>query len=408
MGGFAANTPSNPGHVFRVVCTTNCASFTWADKSGNLPDIPVDSVIVNPNFPRQVFAGSDFGLYYTDDITAQTPVWNRFNNGLPSVMVWDMAIDRDATTLSLWTRSRGAYAWPLPSGPENPLPTILTTTAVAVTYGQTVNLSATLTSGGNPVSGESIAFSLNGNPAGNAMTDVNGVASLTNISLGSIMGGDYPTGVQASFAGDSVYASTSGTNDLNINAEGQTISFAPISNHLVGDPPFAVNASASSGLPVSFAIASGPAAVSGNLVTVSGVGAVTVQASQSGNADFSAAQPVNQSFQVSYQTCLLYDTTKANNAGSTVPIKLTLCSANGSNLSSAATVLHAVQLVNVTTGAAAPVNDSGSSNPGGNFRFDGASYIFNLSTKNLSPGTWQLVVTATGDNISHNLPLQVR
>ncbi len=30
-------------------------------------------------------------------------------------MVWDMQIDRGSTTLSVWTRSRGAYVWPLPS-----------------------------------------------------------------------------------------------------------------------------------------------------------------------------------------------------------------------------------------------------------------------------------------------------
>ena len=32
VGGFNANTPTTPGHVFRVACTSNCASFTWADK----------------------------------------------------------------------------------------------------------------------------------------------------------------------------------------------------------------------------------------------------------------------------------------------------------------------------------------------------------------------------------------
>jgi hypothetical protein len=121
VGGFNANTPSTPGHVFRVVCTytsTPCDSFTWTDETGNLPDIPVDSIIVNPNYPGQVYAGTDFGLYYTDDITANPPVWNRFTNGLPSVMIWDMSVDRGSTTLALWTRSRGAYAWPLPTGPE--------------------------------------------------------------------------------------------------------------------------------------------------------------------------------------------------------------------------------------------------------------------------------------------------
>jgi hypothetical protein len=117
VGGFNANTPTTPGHVFRVDCTANCGSFTWTDKTGNLPDIPVDSVIVNPKFPQQVFAGSDWGLYYTDDITAASPVWNRFQNGLPHTMIWDMAIDRGSTTLSIWTRGRGAYVWPLPSAP---------------------------------------------------------------------------------------------------------------------------------------------------------------------------------------------------------------------------------------------------------------------------------------------------
>jgi hypothetical protein len=31
------------------------------------------------------------------------------------VMIWDMVIDRGATTLAVFTRSRGAFAWPLPT-----------------------------------------------------------------------------------------------------------------------------------------------------------------------------------------------------------------------------------------------------------------------------------------------------
>jgi len=117
VGGFNANTPTTPGHVLQVVCTSNCASFTWSDKTGNLPDIPVDSIIVNTKFPHQVFAGTDWGLYYTNDITAASPNWSRFENGLPHSMIWDMQVDRGSTTLSVWTRSRGAYVWPLPSAP---------------------------------------------------------------------------------------------------------------------------------------------------------------------------------------------------------------------------------------------------------------------------------------------------
>jgi hypothetical protein len=133
VGGFNANTPTTPGHVFQVTCTANCGSFTWADKTGDLPDIPVDSIIVNPNNPQQVFAGTDWGVYYTDDVTVASPVWQRFENGLPHAMVWDMQIDRGSTTLSVWTRSRGAYVFPLPGGGPTPTPTPTATATPSAT-----------------------------------------------------------------------------------------------------------------------------------------------------------------------------------------------------------------------------------------------------------------------------------
>lgn len=117
IGGFNANSPTTPGHLFQVTCASNCSSSTWADKTGNLPDIPADSVIVNPNYPQQVFVGTDWGLYFTNDITQVSPSWSRFDSGLPHAMVWDMSVDRGSTTLALWTRSRGAYVYPLPSSP---------------------------------------------------------------------------------------------------------------------------------------------------------------------------------------------------------------------------------------------------------------------------------------------------
>jgi uncharacterized repeat protein (TIGR01451 family) len=116
VGGFTANTPTTPGHVFQVTCTAQCASFTWVDKSGNLPDIPANAVIANPRNPNQVFVGMDWGLYYTDDISVATPVWQRFE-GLPHVMVWSLSTDRGFTTLAAFTRSRGAWVWPLPAAP---------------------------------------------------------------------------------------------------------------------------------------------------------------------------------------------------------------------------------------------------------------------------------------------------
>jgi hypothetical protein len=146
VGGFNPNTPTTPGHVFQVTCAADCGSFTWADKTGNLPDIPVDSIIVNPNIPQQVYAGTDWGVYYTDDITVASPTWLRFENGISHAMVWDMQIDRGSTTLSVWTRSRGAYAYPLPTGgTPTPTPTPTATPSATATATATNTPTATPT-----------------------------------------------------------------------------------------------------------------------------------------------------------------------------------------------------------------------------------------------------------------------
>jgi hypothetical protein len=78
----------------------------------------------------------------------------------------------------------------------------------------------------------------------------------------------------------------------------QTITFGALSNQTFPVSPFAVSATASSGLPVSFIIASGPATISGNTVTITGAGIVVVRASQAGNASFNPAPTVDQSFTV--------------------------------------------------------------------------------------------------------------
>ena len=108
MGGFDQNTPAQPGHVFQVTCTAPIAPPSrGANKSGNLPNIPANAIMDNPRFRQQVFVGTDWGVYYTNNIDAPSPVWERFNNGMANVMIWDIAIDRGFTTLAAFTRSRG-------------------------------------------------------------------------------------------------------------------------------------------------------------------------------------------------------------------------------------------------------------------------------------------------------------
>ncbi len=71
----------------------------------------------------------------------------------------------------------------------------------------------------------------------------------------------------------------------------QTIDFPPISDRTYGDPDFAVSATASSGLPVSFT-AAGDCTVAGGTVAITGAGACTVTAHQQGNAAVAPADDV--------------------------------------------------------------------------------------------------------------------
>ena len=78
----------------------------------------------------------------------------------------------------------------------------------------------------------------------------------------------------------------------------QTINFPAIPMQNYGNSPFTLNAGSSSGLPITYNIISGPATISGNTVTLTGVGVVVIAASQSGSANYLAATTVTQSFTV--------------------------------------------------------------------------------------------------------------
>src|SRR6202044_2159412 len=66
---------------------------------------------------------------------------------------------------------------------------------------------------------------------------------------------------------------------------------------------FTVSATASSTLAVSFySDTPGKCTVSGSTVTLVAVGTCTIVATQSGNADYAAATPVNQSFSVTKES----------------------------------------------------------------------------------------------------------
>ncbi|HSH27162.1 MAG TPA: MBG domain-containing protein, partial [Wenzhouxiangella sp.] len=121
------------------------------------------------------------------------------------------------------------------------------------------------------------------------------VVTYDGASTAPVNAGSYT--VEANIAETDYTGSATGT--LEIEAADQTIAFPAVADRTVDDSPFTVSATASSGLPVSFSIVSGPATVSGDQVTLDGVpGQVTIAADQAGDGNWNAAPTVQQSFQV--------------------------------------------------------------------------------------------------------------
>jgi len=79
----------------------------------------------------------------------------------------------------------------------------------------------------------------------------------------------------------------------------QSINFSPIISPVVyGDWPISLIATATSGLPVSFHVVSGPAFVTATTLTITGGGTVVVAADQAGNSSYGAAPEVTQTIVV--------------------------------------------------------------------------------------------------------------
>src|SRR6185436_10789686 len=98
-------------------------------------------------------------------------------------------------------------------------------------------------------------------------------------------------------ATDNCGATTDTSFTLTVGKANQTITFGALANKNVGDPDFSVNATATSGLRVSFA-ASGQCTVNTNTVHITGAGTCTITASQVGDSNFNPAPDVQQSFTI--------------------------------------------------------------------------------------------------------------
>jgi endonuclease I len=201
--------------------------------------------------------------------------------------------------------------------------TITFNSLASVTYGSTFNLTATASSNllVSYVSSNTNVATISGNV-------------VTVIGIGT-------TTITASQSGNSFYnPAVSVSRTLTVTQAPQLITFNALPNKTIGSPPFTLSATGgNSGNPVTFTSSNNSVAtISGNTVTIVGVGTTNITASELGNTNYLAAVDVVRSLSVSngiiagWDFSTLLGGTGTNNFGASPfnpTLNLTNCTVSG-------------------------------------------------------------------------------
>ncbi len=131
-----ATHPRDPNTVYlaysvfnrsKIFKSTNLAS-SWEELSGfgsgeessnGFPDVAVLSLLVLPHAENTIWAGTEIGIYVSEDNGAS---WSYSNFGLPAVAIWDMKTSGDEVVVA--TYGRGLWTLTIPELLNAPPPTV--------------------------------------------------------------------------------------------------------------------------------------------------------------------------------------------------------------------------------------------------------------------------------------------
>jgi uncharacterized repeat protein (TIGR01451 family) len=235
--GYDEATPHTPGHVF----ATSDGGQSWANITGDLPNAPVNSIVLDPSYPNTLYAGTDVGAFVTYNGGAH---WSLLGDSMPKVAVWQLDMDTLHRTIAAGTHGRGAFSildntTPVPS-------LVLSKVAAATPVGPASNLVYTVTLkniGNGPASGVMITDPLPANTsfvsADNGGVFANGTVTWSGLSVAS--GGSVTLQLTVGIADALKKKVTSITNDgmRATSAEGPSATGSPVVTPLA--PPFAVS-----------------------------------------------------------------------------------------------------------------------------------------------------------------------
>lgn len=100
----------NTGHVY----VTQNSGTSWTDKSGNLPNVPVNGIAVDSRTsPSTLYVATDVGVFESTNGGSTSPTWVNISGALPHTVVTDIRLDQASNVLIAATHGRGMWTAPI-------------------------------------------------------------------------------------------------------------------------------------------------------------------------------------------------------------------------------------------------------------------------------------------------------
>ncbi len=226
------------------------------------------------------------------------------------------------------------------------------------------------------------------------------ISTVTLIGAGSCT-------IAADQVGNGTYSAASEvTQTFAVASQSQTITFGSLTGRTFGAAPFTVSATASSGLPITFASTTTPiCTVSGSTVTLVGAGTCSIVASQAGNTNFSPAPQITQSFSVAVATqTITFGALTGMNFGLS-PFAVSATASSGLVVAFTSTTTPVCTVSGSTVTLVSPGTCTIAANQAGNGSYSAAAQV--IQSFSVSPGNQTINFGALQSKIFGTAPFTV-
>ncbi len=210
--GFSGSGVSAP-HLYR----STDGGTHWVNISGNLPNAPANSVLVDPNDANTVYVALDTGVYVTQQVTgcstATVNCWTVFGTGLPNAPATQLAAVSGGGSSLLRVATYGRGVWEIPLLTSAATQAVMQLSPAALSFAsqqvQTASAPQTITvtnSGGSDLTVSSVALP-------GAFTEVNTCVMSSPIAPGGTCAVDVsflPSVVGTRTGGVTIYGNVAG------------------------------------------------------------------------------------------------------------------------------------------------------------------------------------------------------